>query len=174
MKSFAKIIFKNLHFLNQFVSCEHHFCLVKLMLCGLFWPKSRSGLPIRCNGKTWMNFLANPIIFFFFFQFYWEIDICHSISLRCRTWWCDLHILWNSDHNRFSRPPSSHTTKRKERRKKLFSPCNVSLSDCFLLVMWLLALTRNSPMYHIALLTVTNVCFLLLLIACYLHIYWFE
>ena len=43
-------------FLNQFVSGEHHFCLVKLTLRGLVWPKSCSGLPIRCNGKTRMNF----------------------------------------------------------------------------------------------------------------------
>ena len=55
-----------------------------------------------------------------FFQFYWEFPgIHHCISLRCTTWWLDLHILGNYDHNRFSSRPSSHTDKIKRKRKRI-------------------------------------------------------
>ena len=40
--------------------------------------------------------------YFFFFQFYWEIiGMYYCISLRCKRWWFDFHILWDNCHDRY-------------------------------------------------------------------------
>ena len=45
----------------------------------------------------------DPLLFFNFFQFYWDIiDIHHYLNLSYTAQWFDLHIWWNDYHNKFS------------------------------------------------------------------------
>ena len=68
--------------------------------------------PVRaCQNPT-------QILFFFFFQFYWDIiSIQHHISLRCTVWWFELYTSWSDYHNKFSEHPSPHTGTKLVKEK---------------------------------------------------------
>ena len=60
-------------------------------------------------------------IFIFFLQFYWDaIDIQLCVSLSHRSWRFDSHMLINDYHNKFSECPSSHTSTKLKKGKKIF------------------------------------------------------
>ena len=70
------------------------------------------------ENKTSFRACQSPIqiLFFFFFQLYWDIiSIQHHISLRCTVWWFKLHTSWSDYHNKFPGCLSSHMdTKLKK------------------------------------------------------------
>lgn len=85
----------------------------------------------------------------------------HYINLRCTTGWFDLHRLWNNYHNRFSEYSLSDTDTIKKKEKKKITSYDENSGSTLL---------NTFPIYHIALLTVVIMLYIIPLVDIYLQL----